>query len=151
MILRSLSNSQTIANHLLFHLQVHFEAAGGSKAAMGLPVLHNVEVRSLVAFYFIAMVVFGFLHSVLSVIFVVDAVISEKGEPMPIQIPMSVDVPEEWDGQVVDPCVTSISAPGCEYDLAINTLASQLITYTPYTVGGKDSRISESTLETLYL
>lgn len=57
-------------------LHVHFEAAGGSKAAMTLPATQNKDVWHLVAFYLFAMIVFGFIHSVLSVIFVVDAIIS---------------------------------------------------------------------------
>jgi hypothetical protein len=49
-------------------LHVHFEAASGSKVAMGIPVIRNKEVWRLVAFYFLAMIIFAFIHSVLSVI-----------------------------------------------------------------------------------
>jgi hypothetical protein len=55
-------------------LHVHFEAAGGSKAAMSLPAVHNRYVWHLVMVYFFTMVVFGFLQSVLSVIFVVEGI-----------------------------------------------------------------------------
>ena len=49
-------------------LHVHFEAASGSKVAMGIPVARNKQVWRLVAFYFLAMIIFAFVHSVLSVI-----------------------------------------------------------------------------------
>lgn len=112
-------------------LHVHFEAAGGSKAAMiGVPVVHNKAIRNLVAFYFIAMIIFAFMHSVLSVIFVIDAIISNTGYELPAYIPIGIDMPPEHD-----PCSYSIAAPGCEYDLAMTALTSQLVTREPYTVG----------------
>ena len=49
-------------------LHVHFEAASGSKVAMGIPVIRNKQIWRLVAFYFLAMIIFAFVHSVLSVI-----------------------------------------------------------------------------------
>lgn len=49
-------------------LHVHFEAASGSKVAMGIPVARNKQVWRLVAFYFLGMIIFAFVHSVLSVI-----------------------------------------------------------------------------------
>jgi hypothetical protein len=117
-------------------LHVHFEAAGGSKAAMGLPAFYNRKLWTLVAVYLFAIVVSGFLYSVLSVIFVIEAVITNEGIPEPVPIPLGVDIPEVWDGEVVDPCTIQISAPGCAYDLALTTLSSHLVTYAPYTVGG---------------
>ena len=117
-------------------LHVHFETAGGSKAAMAIPAFHNREVWDIVGFYLFAMIIFAFLHSVLSIVFVVEAVISDQGEPVPVHIPLSIDIPESYNGETVDPCTLSIAAPGCAYDLALTALSSQLVTYTPYTVGG---------------
>lgn len=116
-------------------LHVHIEAAGGSHAAMGMPALHNKQVWRLVAFYMFVIVTFGFINSVLSVIFVIESVISENGIQSPAYIPLGVDVPYKWEGKVVDPCDKAIAQPGCSYDLAITALSSQLINYAPYTVG----------------
>ena len=74
-------------------LHVHFEAAGGSKAAMTLPATHNRAVWNLIAIYLFAMIIFGFLHSVLSVIFVIEAVISGQGQQVPVHIPLSSEIP----------------------------------------------------------
>ena len=103
---------------------------------MGLPAIHNKDVWLLVAIYLFAMIIFGFMHSVLSVIFVIEAVISNNGVQVPAHIPVSIDIPEFYKGDDVDPCTRSIAAPGCAYDLAVTTLSSQLVTYAPYTVGG---------------
>lgn len=60
-----------------------------------------------------------------------------KGEAVPVtNIPLSIDIPFIWNGTIVDPCATEISAPGCTYDLALTALTSQLVTYAPYTVAG---------------
>lgn len=117
-------------------LHVHVEAAGGASGAMALPAIHNKEVWYLVAVYLFAMIVFGFINSVLSVIFVIEAVISSKGELVPAYIPLSVDIPETYNGKTVDPCTLKLSAPGCAYELALTSLSSQLVTYAPYTIGG---------------
>lgn len=116
-------------------LHVHVEAAGGAHAAMGMPAIHNREVWKLVAFYMFAIVVFGFLSSVLSVIFVVDSIISDQGYDSPAFIPTGVEIPWEWHGKAVDPCSKSLQQPGCSYDLAMTSLTSQLVTFTPYIVG----------------
>ena len=116
-------------------LHVHIEAAGGAHAAMGVPAMRNKAVRQLVAFYMFAIVISGFLNSVLSVIFVIEPVISKHGFQSPAYIPIGIDIPWEWEGIVVDPCSKSIAEPGCSYDLAITALTSQLVTYLPYTVG----------------
>ena len=113
-------------------LHVHHEAAAGSKTAMSLPSRHNREVRYLVAIYLFAMIVFGFLNSVMSVIFVIEAVVSDKGYQVPVPIPIGIDIPETF----VDPCPNSWSSPGCTYDLALTTLSSLLSTYTPFTIAG---------------
>ena len=60
-------------------LHVHFEAAGGSKATMILPTFQNRAIWGLVAFYLLAMIMFAFMHTVLSVVFVVDSVVSDTG------------------------------------------------------------------------
>ena len=67
-------------------LHVHFEAASGTKVAMGIPVRRNKEVWNLVAFYFLAMIIFAFMHSVLSVIFGIEATISNEGTQSPALI-----------------------------------------------------------------
>lgn len=103
---------------------------------MGLPAFHNRQIWSLVAFYLFAMIMFGFLNSVLSVIFVIEAVISDKGEQVPAYIPISIDIPEEYKGKTVDPCVKRFSRPGCAYAYATTSLSSQLVIYSPYTVAG---------------
>jgi hypothetical protein len=82
-----------------------------------------------------AIVMFGFINTVLSVIFVIESIVSEDGIQSPAYIPLGVDIPWEWDGKVVDPCSKSIGQPGCAYDLALTSLSSGLITYAPYTVG----------------
>ena len=104
--------------------------------ALGTPALYDRNVWSLVAIYFLAMVVFGFLHSVLSVIFVVDGVISTQGEQRPVTIPLSNEIPWKYQGQNIDACSTEISNPKCYYELTNTALSSQLITYQPYTIGG---------------
>ena len=82
--------------------------------------------------YLFTMVVFGFLHSVLSVIFVVEGVISTEGDLVPVYtIPVGQDIPWEHD-----PCRLNLSKPECTFHLALNTLTSMLITSTPFTVGG---------------
>jgi hypothetical protein len=99
-------------------LHVHFEAASGSKVAMGIPVARNRHVWRLVAFYFLAMIIFAFVHSVLSVIvsalavfgstihshcanqcqFVIEAIISDEGELVPVTtIPLSIDIPYKYN------------------------------------------------------
>ena len=82
------------------------------------------------------MIVFGVLNSVLSVIFVVDVVTSTVGEDMPAYIPTSADVPLTYNGMELDDCRGAFANPGCTYDLALTSLASQLVTNTPYTIGG---------------
>jgi hypothetical protein len=78
------------------------------------------------------MIIFGFLHSVLSVIFVVEGITSTQGIEKTIHnIPLSVNIPFEHD-----PCRLQISAPGCTYELALNSLASLLVTIAPFTVAG---------------
>lgn len=74
--------------------------------------------------------------TVLSIIFVVEPIISDKGYLKPAYIPLSIDIPEYYKGEVVDPCTIEFSAPGCAYDLALTSLTSQLVTYSPYTLGG---------------
>ena len=78
-------------------------------------------------------IMFGFINSVLSVIFVIELIVSEHGVQSPAYIPLGVDIPWEWDGKVVDPCAKGLAEPGCSYDLAMTSLSSQLITYAPYT------------------
>ncbi|KAK5172184.1 uncharacterized protein LTR77_003822 [Saxophila tyrrhenica] len=117
-------------------LHVHFEAASGSKVAMGLPVIRNKSVYRLVAFYFAAMIIFAFIHSVLSVIFVIEDIISDKGEPVPVAIPLSIDIPYKFDGVVVDPCTDDINSPKCTYVLALHAMSSQLVTYQSYSIAG---------------
>lgn len=99
---------------------------------MSIPAVHNRAIWSLVLVFFGTMIVFGFLHSVLSVIFVVEGIISSEGIEKPVRtIPLSVDIPFEYD-----PCRLQISAPGCTYELAVNSLASLLVTSTPFTIAG---------------
>jgi hypothetical protein len=112
-------------------LKVHYEAA----ARLGIPYLQDRAVRSLAAFYFLAMIIFAFMHSVLSVIFVVEPIISDKGEESPAYIPIGIDIPWMWHGRNIDACSQQIAAPGCSYDLALTALSSGLVTYTDYTVG----------------
>jgi hypothetical protein len=58
---------------------------------MSFPAVHNKAIWLLVLVYLCTMIVFGFLHSVLSVIFVVEGVISNDGVEKPIRtIPLSV-------------------------------------------------------------
>lgn len=65
---------------------------------MSLPAVHNKAVWSLVLMYIFTMITFGFLHSVLSVIFVVEGVISTEGVEKPIRtIPLSIDIPPDRD------------------------------------------------------
>src|ERR1700761_6620102 len=124
------------ADYVQPSLDVHVEAAGGSHAALGWPAVYNKQVWRLVAFYMFAIIMFGFINSVLSVIFVIELITSEHGIQSPVPIPLGVDIPWEWDGKVVDPCSQSIGQPNCAYDLAITSYSSQLITYSEYTVGG---------------
>ena len=99
---------------------------------MSFPAVHNRDVWFLVMVYFLTMIVFGFLHSVLSVIFVVEGVISAKGEMVPIySITLSQDAPSDYD-----PCSLAFGTPGCAYDLAMTSLTSMLVTVTPFTVAG---------------
>ena len=102
-------------------------------------IQHDVDLRHMAYILtwmkMLAIIIFGFINSVLSVIFVIELVISEQGIQSPAYIPLGVDIPWEWEGKVVDPCSISIAEPGCSYDLAMTALSSQLITYTPYTVG----------------
>jgi hypothetical protein len=102
---------------------------------MGMPAIHNRHVLRLVAFYMFVIVIFGFLSSVLSVIFVIESIISDEGHDTPAYIPIGIETPEVWGGRNVDPCSKSIAEPSCEYDLAMTALTSQLVTYTNYTVG----------------
>ncbi|KAK5162737.1 uncharacterized protein LTR77_011220 [Saxophila tyrrhenica] len=97
---------------------------------MGAPAVHNRQVRRLLAFYLFAIIIFGFLNSVLSVIFVIEPIISGTGHQSPAYIPLGIDIPPDHD-----PCVETLSAPGCAYDLAMTSLSSQLITYQPCQVG----------------
>ena len=103
---------------------------------MGTPALHNKAVWKLVAVYLFAMIAFGFLNSVLTVIFVIESVISDQGEQVPVHIPISIEIPETYEGVVVDPCTLDLSDPGCSYQLAMNALSSQLITSQEYTIAG---------------
>ena len=98
---------------------------------MSFPAVHNKEIWYLVLVYLCTMIVFGFLHSVLSVIFVVESIISANGEQVAVHIPLSLDVPEYYNGKLVDPCATQIAAPGCTYDLALNSFTSELVTVNP--------------------
>lgn len=104
--------------------------------ALGTPALYNRDVWSLVAIYFLAMVVFGFLHSVLSVIFVIEGIISDQGVQRPVTIPLSNEIPWLYQGRNIDACSKHIANPDCYYELANTALSSQLITYQPYTIGG---------------
>lgn len=82
------------------------------------------------------MVVFGFLHSVLSVVFVIDGIISDQGVQRSVTIPLSSEIPWMYDGKNIDACSTQISSPDCYYELANTALSSQLIVFKPYTIGG---------------
>jgi hypothetical protein len=130
-------------------LHVHVEAAGGAHAAMGIPALHNRDVWKLVAFYMFAITIFGFLSSVLSVIFVIDSIILQEGFDSPAYIPVGVEIPWEYDGQVVDPCSKYLSEPGCSYSLAMTSLTSAMVTNKPYTVGEYKAGSIEPRLTTL--
>lgn len=86
------------------------------------PALQNSQIWGLSAFYLTVMVVFAFLQTgmifphrpcsatltyeaganvVLSVIFVVEPIISEKGYLKAVHIPLSIDIPEYYNGRVV--------------------------------------------------
>ncbi|KAK3645732.1 hypothetical protein LTR56_008919 [Elasticomyces elasticus] len=103
---------------------------------MATAAVRNRKVWLLVAFYMFTITICGFFNSVLSVIFVVEPIISDEGQESPAFIPIGIDIPWEWEGEVVDPCSTSIAEPGCSYDLGMTALSSELITYTPFEVGG---------------
>lgn len=68
--------------------------------------------------------------------FVVDAIISDTGELVPLAIPLSIDIPEVHNGTIIDPCYYNINSPDCTYDLALHSLSSQLVTYQEYTIAG---------------
>ena len=70
---------------------------------MSLPSRQNKQLWRLILVYLFTIIIFGFLHSVLSVIFVVEAVISEKGNPVPVHIPITIDFDGMYEGKVVDP------------------------------------------------
>lgn len=72
----------------------------------------------------------------LSVIFVVDAVTDVVGKPMPVNIPLSADIPLTFNGTQLDTCRDAFADPGCTYDLALTSLSSQLVTNTQYALGG---------------
>jgi hypothetical protein len=84
-------------------LHIHYQAAGGSKATMSLPSRHNKQLWRLILVYLFTIIIFGFLHSVLSVIFVVEAIISEEGDATPVHIPIVIDFDGMYEGKVVDP------------------------------------------------
>ena len=117
-------------------LNTHVEASGGSRTGLSIAAINNKGLWPLVAFYLIAMTVYGVLNSVLSVIFVVDVVTSSVGQEMPVHIPTSADVPATYNGNELDPCRGAFANPGCTYDLALTSLASQLVTNTPYNIAG---------------
>ncbi len=66
----------------------------------------------------------------------VDVIISDKGDLVPVPIPLSIDIPETWNGTTVDPCSIDINSPGCTYILALQALSSQLVSYQPYSIAG---------------
>ena len=117
-------------------LHAHNEAASGSRTGAAIAAYKNPSLVPLVGFYLFAVTIFAVLNSVLSVIFVVEAVTSSKGVQMPSYIPTSADVPMTHNGAQLDDCRGAFANPGCTYDLALTSLASQLVTNIPYTIGG---------------
>ena len=87
------------------------------------------------------MTLFGVVNSVLSVVFVVDVITDSIGTPMDAYFPLSADIPTKYE-----PCANSLTNPYCTYDLAMTALSSQLITHTPYTIGGVTFQSPNGTL-----
>ena len=76
------------------------------------------------------------LPIVLSIIFVVELAISTHGTQKPVYLPLSIDIPETYEGVTVDPCTIEIGDPGCAYNLALTALSAQMVSYQSYTMGG---------------
>jgi hypothetical protein len=92
----------------------------------------NASLRTIALFYFAFIVVLGGVSSVLGVIFVLDTTRATEGvQSYEFSIPLSADIPPS-----TDKCSTSLSEGTCVYDIATTALSSQLITHTPYTMGG---------------
>jgi hypothetical protein len=89
-------------------------------------------VFGLVLFYIITLVVLSGVSTVLSTIFVLGVVRPTTGTLMDaVSIQLSADVPKRYDD-----CATRITEGTCTYDLAATALSSELITHTPFTMGG---------------
>ena len=114
-------------------LHAHASATGGSRIAIARRAFHNRALWTLAAFYLAAMTLFGVVNSVLSVVFVVDTITASKGTLMNAYFPLSADIPTDPSD---DPCANSLPNPQCTYDLAMTALSSELVTFTPYTIGG---------------
>jgi hypothetical protein len=83
-------------------------------------------------FYLSTLVILSGVTTVLGVIFVLATVRDTDGvQASPSKITISADVPPE-----IDQCAVKLSEDTCTYDLAASALSSQVITHTPFTMGG---------------
>ncbi|KAK7897833.1 hypothetical protein LTR67_004463 [Exophiala xenobiotica] len=114
-------------------LQTHAHAQNSSLGSLLYSMYKNASLRTIVLFYVTFIVVLGGISSVLGFIFVLDTTRATTGvlSKDTFSIPLSADVPPS-----TDQCSTSLSEGTCVYDIAMTALSSQLITHTPYTMGG---------------
>ena len=113
-------------------LQTHAHAQSGSLGSLALSMYKNASLRTIALFYLAFIIILSGISSVLGVIFVLDTNRAIKGlQSDNFSIPLSANVPPS-----TDKCSTSLSEGTCVYDIATTALSSQLVTHTPYTMGG---------------
>ena len=124
----------------LLRLQVHSQAQSSSFGAL-LKTLRVKSLRPIAALYLLALVLLSGVSTIFGIVFVLETTRAKDGVTANTSnITISADISPD-----LDQCAVKLSEGTCTYDLAASALSSQLITHTPYTMGGVTFRAPNGT------